>query len=178
MGMLYKRANGTFKIWIFSMHIKSAIENGKISEDCFINDLNIGERVTFNDIGDIKTWSYNLANIAKGACFVAFDEALDSIYGGKGNDFPKEGDLNTEQGKLRILVYMIRCSFAHNPAHPTWQLYGKYAEIGTMKLRDIGFELDMSALNGKTLSDSQLGGFEQLVKLMEHCLEVIRKYDR
>ena len=177
MGKAYQRANNEFKTWVFSMHIKSAIENGKISDECFTNDYKIGKRISYYDIGDIKTWSYNLASTAKGSCFVAFDEALDSIYKKKPGDFPNKYH-DMKRGTLRILIYMIRCAFAHNPAHPTWQAYGKYAGIGKLKLQDIGLELDIAELNGQSLSDSQFGGFEKLVELMEYCLEVIREDDR
>ena len=104
MGKAYKRANDMFKIWVFSLHIKSAIENDKISYDSFMPDLRFGEHDSFNDIGDIKTWAYNLSSIAKGACFVAFDEALDSIYGRKQN-FSKTDPGTNQLWKRAFVVH-------------------------------------------------------------------------
>jgi hypothetical protein len=73
---------------------------------------------------------------------------------------------------------MIRCAFAHNPANPTWEVRGKYEGIPEPELTDIGLKIDIFSLNGRPLSDSQFNGYNQLLKLMEHCLEVIRRNDR
>lgn len=62
-------------------------------------------------------------------------------------------------GKLRALIYMVRCAQAHGIADPQWKAVGKFARTITVDLDDIPISLDLQALNGRRFHIDQLGGY-------------------
>ena len=171
----YEKARAIYQCWILSLYIQAGINNRKLPHDIFTKKLTIKNNgvvvATINRSSqgtpDMNGIVDNLSNITKGTCFLAFDEALDEIYGGK----PKIYSDNPTDS-LRAIIYMMRCAFAHNPGSPEWRINKKKFER-SFKIEKINFVIDFSQLNGKALDVSQHGGFCQLWRLMEYCMGII-----
>lgn len=180
MPRAYERAYTIYQTWIFSSYLKYAADNRKMPENWFTPNPefeNLGSDIRLMNRPDLSGWSRNLNNLAKGMCFIAFDEALDNIYKKKEEINLAKDYLNLPHGALRIIVYMFRNAIAHNPANPIWKIKDSYKGIGVLKLPEIGFEINLSNLHEKPLNNDQYGGDAQLFNLMTHCLLVIEDKD-
>ena len=180
MTRAYERAYTIFQTWIFSSYIRYAADNRQMPESWFSPNSkfeNFGSDIRLLNRRDLSGWSRNLNNLAKGMCFIAFDEALDNMYKPKDQINLAKDYLILEHGVLRVIVYMFRNAIAHNPANPVWRIKRTYQSIGVLKLSQIGFEINISNLDQKPLNDSQYGGADQLLNLMEYCLLVIEDKD-
>jgi hypothetical protein len=60
--------------------------------------------------------------------------------------------------KLRTLVYMVRCAYAHGIAEPRWEVRGKNKRKLLVEVRSGLIELDLDALHGEAFDFEQLGG--------------------
>lgn len=60
--------------------------------------------------------------------------------------------------KLRTLVYMIRCAYAHGIADPKWEVRDKYKQVISVELVSGRVEINLKELHGKDFDFSQLGG--------------------
>jgi hypothetical protein len=62
-------------------------------------------------------------------------------------------------GKLRALIYMVRCAQAHGIADPRWEARGRFARSITVDLHGTPVTLDLQKLNGERFHIDQLGGY-------------------
>jgi hypothetical protein len=67
--------------------------------------------------------------------------------------------------RLRTLVYMLRCTQAHGPADPRWEVRGKYIRTLTVDLDGIAVSLDLAALNGQPFIIDQIGGYQNWYRI-------------
>jgi len=117
----YVKAKAVYDSWIFSLYVQARIKNGKIPRYIFNKELTIKTNgkidVTIKPPTqgepDINGVADNLRIITMGTCFIAFDEALNDIFGEKPKTF-SDNDIDS----LRAIIYMMRCAFAHTPASP------------------------------------------------------------
>ncbi|WP_299977045.1 hypothetical protein [Desulfobacula sp.] len=121
----------------------------------------------FNSINDIYLGAENAILRSVGDLFLAFDTALGEA--GKKND-PSAQD---SFGQLRILIYMSRCSFAHNVLAPCWEVRGKYRRQIEIKLTDISLQLDLRELADKPFDIKQIGGYLQLFKIKDYIIQIL-----
>jgi hypothetical protein len=113
--------------------------------------------------------SANLYRTALGNCFIAFDETLDDIFGEKGKEpIQPVDDINS----LRIVIYMMRCCFAHDPVEPKWEVKKAYRKL--IKIQEINFKIDLSQLNGKLVKFEHHNGSKGLIDLISYCLKTIK----
>ncbi len=63
-----------------------------------------------------------------------------------------------ESVKLRTLVHMVRCAYAHGVADPKWEVKGKYHQVLEVDLLDPPLTLDLRKLHGKEFGFKVLGG--------------------
>jgi hypothetical protein len=68
-------------------------------------------------------------------------------------------------GKLRALIYMVRCAQAHGIADPHWEVRGKFARSMTVDLAGAQILLDQAALHGRRFHIDQLGGYENWYRI-------------
>jgi hypothetical protein len=61
--------------------------------------------------------------------------------------------------RLRTLVYMVRCAYAHRVADPRWEVHGKYRRTLSVELFSQVISLDLAALNGSCFSIDSIGGY-------------------
>lgn len=116
---------------------------------------------------EIRKWAWNcsLAGIAVSA--QAMDRALDDAFGGKPNKAKGLTDLDS----ARVIVYMIRCAFAHDPFNPRWACRGPY--VGAFRVEPLQLVLDTRSLNGEMLTAGHLGGLDGYWKLLHFCCNQI-----
>ena len=77
-------------------------------------------------------------------------------------------------GKLRSLIYMVRCAQAHGIADPHWEVRGKYAQTVTVDLAGAQISLDLAALHGQRFHIDQLGGYENWYRIRAAADRVLR----
>jgi hypothetical protein len=69
-------------------------------------------------------------------------------------------------GRLRALIYMLRCAQAHGIADPRWEARGKFARTITVDLDGGPMPpLDLQALNGERFHIDQLGGYQNWYRI-------------
>ena len=170
----YLKAKNIYDCWIFALYINSFLVNGKIEKEWFNTQLNI----KFDDgmvdsavsppknIDSIMIVSQNLYRTALGTCFIAFDEVLLDLFGNRPTE--PDNDINS----LRIIIYMMRCSFAHNPAEPKWEIHPSFQKL--VKIQEISFAIDFSQLNNRLVKFKHHGGSKGLMNLMSYCLNTIK----
>jgi hypothetical protein len=62
-------------------------------------------------------------------------------------------------GRLRTLVYMVRCAHAHRIADPRWEVRGKYRRTLIVALPGETISLDLEALDGAGFDIDSIGGY-------------------
>ena len=106
----------------------------------------------------IKAASLNVV-IAFSATTLVLDQAFDAI--GMKHDFLMIDD----DGKLRLLVYMVRCAYAHGFAYPRWNVTNKKACVLTVNIDGQTIKLDLPRLHGQVFQIDQIGGYENWYKI-------------
>jgi len=61
--------------------------------------------------------------------------------------------------RLRTLVYMVRCAFAHRIADPRWEARGKYQRNLSVDIPSGTISLDLASLNGAAFDIESIGGY-------------------
>jgi hypothetical protein len=61
--------------------------------------------------------------------------------------------------RLRTLVYMVRCAYAHRIADPRWEVRGKYRRPLVVALLGGTISLDLETLDGAGFDIDSIGGY-------------------
>lgn len=61
--------------------------------------------------------------------------------------------------RLRTLVYMVRCAYAHRIADPRWEVRGKFRRTLVVELPSVTISLDLEALDGAGFDIDSIGGY-------------------
>jgi hypothetical protein len=75
-------------------------------------------------------------------------------------------------GRLRALIYMVRCAQAHGIADPRWEARGRFAGAITVDLDGTLIKLDLQTLNGERFHIDQLGGYLNWYRIHDAAKEV------
>jgi hypothetical protein len=175
----YLKAQNIFDCWILAIKLNNLLIEDKIPKELFnstceikFNDTSGGSLIITptKDNNTIVDISQNLYRTALGNCFVTFDEALDDIFGEKGKTpiLPTD-DVNS----LRVIIYMMRCCFAHDPIEPKWDIRPAYRKL--IKIDKINFKIDFSSLNGQLIKFEHHDGSKGLIDLIFYCLKIIKE---
>jgi hypothetical protein len=78
-------------------------------------------------------------------------------------------------GRLRTLIYMIRCAEAHGIADPHWEVRGNFARSFSVDLEGTQISLDLKALHGQRFHIDQLGGYVNWCRICAASLEHLEK---
>jgi hypothetical protein len=108
----------------------------------------------------IRAASINVL-IAFAATTLVLDQAFDAI--GIKPDFQATDDA----GKLRLLVYMVRCAHAHGIANPRWDVRSKKAAVIEVIIEGRTITLELPRLHGQAFDVSQIGGYENWYRIRE-----------
>ena len=96
---------------------------------------------------------------------------LDAVYEAAGIE--KNINSREPQDDLRILVYMVRCAFAHNLAAPKWEARGQdYAREFNLPL-DQGTKIDLTSINGSVFEYDHIGGLSQWYKIKDAVVRTV-----
>jgi hypothetical protein len=106
----------------------------------------------------IRAASINVV-IAFSATTLVLDQAFDTI--GMKPDYRATG----ANGKLRLLVYMIRCAYAHGFTNPRWHVTNKKAGVVTVNFEGQRITLDLPRLHGQVFNIEQIGGYENWYRI-------------
>ena len=120
----------------------------------------------FNSMDDIHLGAENSILLSLGAFFLALDTAFDEA------GYTRNVNANDFFGQLRILIYMIRCAFAHNVLKPQWEVRGDYQRNLSIRDKEIKIDLDLSTLNSKEFNINQIG-LLNFFDLMVACYALI-----
>jgi len=58
------------------------------------------------------------------------------------------GKPESKEDKLRTVIYMVRCAFAHSPADPKWRVKEKYRKLYQLNLANRTLSFDLRDLDG------------------------------
>jgi hypothetical protein len=171
MGTPYQDAKTTFDCWVSTLYIKQGIEKNLIPKEVFNTKITIKvkgkEVMVFSPpddyMSEMQLMIDNLEHVTLGTCFVSFWESLHRLI-----QQNKSVDEN-----LKAIIFMFRCAFAHTPTQPKWEIHKPYRKI--FNIPQINFSMDFSTLDNKELIPEHHGGMDNLFKLMNYCLEVLKK---
>ena len=145
----------------FAVKLLSFIELGKIDPKDFDTD-----HITLLEGGSLRLPPGHFSNTdsliraASVSVLLAFSVSalvLDKGFEVVGIASSPEADDNA--GKLRTLIYMVRCAQAHGIADPHWKAHGEYARTITVDLDDAQISVNLKALHGQKFHIDQLGGY-------------------
>ena len=80
-----------------------------------------------------------------------------------------------QRTKLRTLVYIIRCAFAHSLAAPKWEIKGKYKVEMTFELAREKITIDLGKLDGEHFDFPQIGGHHIWFEIRHYLVLGLRK---
>ena len=106
--------------------------------------------------------------ITVGAMALAMDRGFEEIKVARD---PKATD---STGRLRLLIYMIRCAYAHDVASPCWQARGDFQRQLIIDLDPNPLTLDLADVNGKPFNVEQIGGYYNWDRLYRMVLAILK----
>jgi hypothetical protein len=106
----------------------------------------------------IRAASINVV-IAFSATTLVLDQAFDAI------GMKRDWGATDADGKLRLLVYMVRCAYAHGFANPRWHVTNKKAGVVTLNFDGQTITLDLPRLHGQVFDIEQIGGYENWYRI-------------
>jgi hypothetical protein len=161
---------------VFAMYVSEAVRSGSINPGTFKQVLRVhtgGPGLTVEKTHTqehVRAAGWNLLLGALAISAQAMDRALDEAFGSRPLDrrpAPRPDELSDLEA-ARVIVYMIRCAFAHDPFNPRWVCRGPYQ--GVFRVAVVSVELDARPLNGERLKPEHHGGVEGYIQLLVFCL--------
>jgi hypothetical protein len=172
-----EEAQNALRQLVFSMLIEDAVSSRTITRANLVQQLRVetggpgvNVNVPFNDDQlHAASWNQVVANL--GICIQVLDHALSSAFGAKKD--PGNSALALDEfDHARIIVYMLRSAFAHDPVNPRWECRGPYVAMFTVSTANV--TLDTTALNGIPVKFDEIGGLEGYLKLFFFCLDRLK----
>ena len=75
--------------------------------------------------------------------------------------------------KLRTLVHMVRCAYAHGVADPRWEVRGNYRQVFELDLANAPLRLDLRELHGQSFDFADLGGHARWFDVRDESLAAV-----
>lgn len=91
--------------------------------------------------------------MAFGTSVLALDQAFDAF------GIRPDAEAGDNITRLRTVVYMARCAYAHRIADPRWEVRGKYRRTLVVELLGQQLSLDLAALDGAGFDIDTIGGY-------------------
>jgi len=82
-------------------------------------------------------------------------------------------DAEDDAGRLRTLIYMVRCAQAHGLSDPRWEAKGRYLRKFTVAAENAAIELDLANLNGAPFRVEQLGGYVNWYRMRDAAVKLL-----
>lgn len=159
----------------FAIKLMCYCELGHIDVEKFDADITIllqNENVGYNAGGFEKDSIVMTSQMLVGTAFGVSAIVLDALYDAAG--IKKNIKSREPKDDLRMLVYMVRCAFAHNIAAPVWDARGPdFAREFCLPLTPYA-NVDLSQINGASFDYEHIGGFAQWYKIKGAVIQVVR----
>jgi hypothetical protein len=167
---------------VFAVFLSEAIRSGAITPATLKRAVRVhtggpGLTIEKEATSDWLTgggWNLLLSALAVSA--QATDRALDDTFGPRPLDrrpAPRPEDLSDLEA-ARVIIYMIRCAFAHDPFNPRWACRGAYQ--GTFRVAEMGVSLDTGSLSGERVKPEDHGGIEGYIQLLVFVLSKVQTH--
>ena len=153
----------------FAIRIMCYCELNHLDKEKFDNDILIElpnenmhfQNGSFKNQESIVIASQMLVGTAFGVSAIILDAGYDAA------NIKKNIKSRDSYSDLRVLVYMVRCAFAHNMADPKWDARGiDFARQFNLNL-DHSTQIDLTNLNGHSFEYEHIGGFTQWFKIKD-----------
>ena len=110
-------------------------------------------------------------SLALGGSALTLDKAW--VVAGVGSD-PRSEDGTV---KLRTLIHMVRCAYAHGVADPKWEVQGDYRQVLEVNLPSAPLRLDLRELHGQGFDFAQLGGHARWFEIRDVSVATLAALD-
>ena len=182
--MVIRAAIDTF---IFNVFLSDAIWEGRINPSSCRDQaiIDVGQHgLSFKrnfSSDDLKLFGQNNVLMSLGIAAIATDTAMDAVF----TKTNKPHGI-TDLGAARVIMFQIRCAFAHDPLSPVWKPdVDRYKhnycltvnvplDSGELQPRTIDFY--PPSLAGKHLSALDFGGLGGYMALLQFCLEMVENH--
>ena len=163
----------------FSIKLLSYCELEKIDPSEF--DTDHTTRLETDNLHFPQGHFTSLENIVRAAC-VCVSSALGTSALALNKAWEVAGiapdpDSEVETTKLRTVVHMIRCAYAHGVADPKWEVRGAYLRTLKVSLRRGSIELDLRNLHGQSFDFDQLGGHGKWLEIRDETVATLTPSD-
>lgn len=105
--------------------------------------------------------------LALGASALALDKAFQEA------DLKPDPLSDDNLVRLRTLVYMVRCAYAHGIAAPKWEVFDKYKTTLTVGVTSGRIEIDLPSLHGKEFDFGHIGGHHIWFEIKDETLAAL-----
>ena len=122
----------------------------------------------FSDKDNIVRAAGVYVSLAFGASALVMDKAYEAA------DINPDPLSNDNWKKIRNLVFMVRCAYAHGIAEPKWKAQGEFKRTISIEVHDQIIKIDLQELDGKTFDFKHLGGHSIWLGILEESLSVLR----
>lgn len=121
----------------------------------------------FSDPDNIIRAASVSVSLAFGGSALVLDKAYE-VAGINRDPLSEDGRI-----KLRTLVYMVRCAYAHGVADPKWEVRGDYRR--TMKIELAGGPMiNLTELDGQDFDFDHVGGHRNWFRIRDDAVSVLR----
>ena len=152
----------------------AAVKNGLITKknlpDVVNWTLDSGETVNITttvENSQLELYFTNQLRAAFAISYIQADTALEQVFGKQ-----RLEDEDSDRRASRCIIYMLRCSLAHNPLEPVWVCNRGFRECFSVKAID--FTLDIRNLDGEPVSWEQFGGIPKYFGLLDYCESLVK----
>lgn len=122
----------------------------------------------FSDLDNIIRAAKVSVNLAFGGSALALDKAYE-VAGIKPDPASQDGLI-----KLRTLVYMVRCAYAHGVADPKWEVRGRYRKTMEVELAGEPIMIDLRKLDDQNFNFDCLGGHGNWFVIRDDSISALR----
>lgn len=180
---------GSIRLFVFACFLDDAVRRGTITPACFQEQIRLDEGgwgIDFkkaHTADELDHGTRNLMLITLGTTAVATNKALEVVYG-------KELDATdtSQQGSARVLLYQIRCAFAHDPLNPVWAPTSKYDRHYRLQVKvnrpptepttERKIEFHPPSLKDMRLNPKHFGGLGGYLGLLEYFQKIVANHPK
>ena len=126
----------------------------------------------FSDLENIISAAGVSVALAFGASALALDKAFETA---QITPNPESDDNAT---RIRTLIYMVRCAYAHGIAEPRWEVRGKYRRAMSVEVEGIVTPIDLEKLDGKVFDFKHIGGHSNWNRMRDAAIQVLRAVEQ
>lgn len=175
--------------FVFACFLQDAVTQGLITPNSFRKEIRLdegGRGVDFQAtyiLEQLQAYTSNLTRMALGNTAIATHKALEVLFG------PVDPTETSPTGSARVILYQVRCAFAHDPLNPVWtpkvNQYDRTYKV-TVKVtrssgelatsREIGFH--PPSLKNKHLAADDFGGLGGYLGLLHYFLAVAEGHSK